>query len=495
MLSRSWAFVPFAFLVAGCGSDEAAAGPATTSPEGGTTTNPNPNKGDSGTTGTPPDPSTLPAAVGDPCRGTALSADALAPAGLCTRLVYKGSSIQGIRQIAFASNNDLFGQTGDGSIVLLRDANNDGVYTKDEVHAWAKTDGNGNNAHIDEAGGYVYAGSKDGVHRFKYDPSSFTGGPTEKVVVGQPGVGNHPKHTTHVYDGFLYVHSGSQGNASHEGGNPIADYDTTRSLIRRFDLSKLDPAKPFDWLSGEVVTSGLRNANGFKRNELSKKIYAVVNGLDDIHYKGPDVHQDNPGEQVLEIAPGNKYGYPFCFTAQAVLDGANLVAPGTQLVNADFDGNPHDDAWCAANSMKPTTFVQAHSAPLDLTFFDGQPTGNLPEKYRGGAFVAFHGSWDRAKGTHTGRTVVWIPFQADGTSPQPTTAKDGDKLVTTFPYEIVFGPKNDEERTASDGSWSWANAGASDSPRPAGVAISPIDGALYIAADTPGSIYRVGTAR
>ena len=484
MLLRRWAFVPFAFVLGGCGSDEAAPTPTTTQ-DGGATTNPT---GDAGTTppatSNPPPPAKQ--AVGDPCRGTALSADAYTPAGMCTRLVYKGTSIQGIRQIAFASNGDLFAQTGTGQILLLRDENNDGTYSQAETHAWAKTDGNGNNAHIDEAGGYVYAGSNDGVHRFKYDPTSLTGGPLEKVVIKQPA-GGHTKHTTHVYDGFLYVHSGSAGNITHESANPIGEYDTTRSLIRRFDLSKLDPTKPFEWLTGEIVTSGLRNANGFRRNETTKKIYAVVNGLDNVTHKGVDVHQDNPGEQVLEIAAGKKYGYPFCYTAQRVVDGTNVMVPGTQLANADY-ANPHDDAWCAANSAPPTTFIQAHSAPLDITFFDTQPTGNLPEKYRGGAFVALHGSWDRTAAT--GYKVIWIPFNTDGTAPMPTSTKD----TTTFPYEVVFGGADDKGQP-QDGDWQWVANGASDGPRPSGVAISPIDGALYIAADTPGSIYRVGVTK
>lgn len=485
MLSRR--DVVFSALLFACGSDGAASPTAAGANDGGTT----PTGTDGGTT--PPgtiDPGTLPDAKGDPCRGTALTADAFTPAGMCTRLVASGTAVRGIRQLMFASNGDLFAQTGDGTILLLRDANGDGSFSKEEVHAWAKTDGNGNNAHVDEASGYVYAGSSDGVQRFKYDPASLTGGPAEKVVVKQPG-GGHSKHTTHVYDGFLYVHSGSSGNQTHEDESPIGEYDTNRSLIRRFDLSKLDVGAPFEWLKGEVVTVGLRNANGFKRNELTRKIYAVVNGLDEVSYKGVNVHEDNPGEQVVEVAKDARYGYPFCFTTQAI-DSGGVVAPLTQLVNAGFPGNPHDDAWCATSSMKPTTFVQAHSAPLDLVFFDKQPKGNLPEKYRGGAFIAFHGSWNRSQAT--GYKVVWQPFDASGAAPTPTTTKQGDKLVTTFPYEVVFGGADDAGKP-QDGPWQWNGGGASDGPRPSGVAISPIDGALYIACDDNGSVYRVGVAK
>ena len=466
--------------VAACGDDPTTGAAPGTGPDGGGS-NDNGNDPDGGTpgadTGVP-----IPQAKGDPCRGQPLPEDQhFVAAGMCARLVSAATS--GLRQITFAPNGDLFGQSNNGRIWLFRDADDDGFFTKDEIHEWADTGGNGNNVHVDAAGGYVYAGSGNGVKRFAYDPAATKGGPEEDVVVGQPG-GGHPKHTTHVYDGWLYVHSGSAGNASHEDGSGKADYDTKRSLIKRFDLSKFTPGTPFQWDAGEPVTVGLRNANGFARNELTGKIYGVVNGLDEQQYKGKDVHNDNPGEQVVEIAPGKKYGYPFCFTAQRVVEGT-LVAPGTQLVNVSYPNNPHDDTWCAANSDKPTTFVQAHSAPLDITFFDKQAQGVLPEKWRGGAFIAFHGSWNRNPAT--GYKVVWQPFNADGTAPTPTSTND----TTTFPYEVVFGAGT-VAGGHEDKAWAWSGDSAGETVRPAGVAVGPIDGALYIASDQGGYVYRVG---
>jgi glucose/arabinose dehydrogenase len=210
-------------------------------------------------------------------------------------------------------------------------------------------------------------------------------------------------------------------------------------------------------------------------------MYAVVNGMDEISYEGVDVHNDNPGEQVVEIALGKQYGFPYCWTAQrVVLAGGQVVPPGTQLNKSDI----HTDAWCAANSSRPTTFIQAHSAPLDIVFFDQHPQGALPERYRGGAFVALHGSWNRDPAT--GYKVIWIPFDAAGHSPMPiSTATD-----TTFPYEVVLGGGN--ASGPADGPWSWATSGYSDEPRFADVAISPIDGALYVTSDNQGVLYRVG---
>lgn len=427
--------------------------------------------------------SPYPPAKGDPCRGQPLPEDQhFVPEGFCARLV--SVATPGIRQISFASNGDMFGQTIGGAIFLFRDEDGDGFYTKDEIHAWASSGGNGNNAHVDEEGGYVYAGSNDGVVRFAYDPSSLQGGELEDVVVGQPRVG-HTRHTTHVFDGFLYVHSGSAGNATHESGEGQQEYDTKRSLIKRFDLSKFTPGTPFSWDSGEVYTRGLRNVNGFNRSATTGKIYGVVNGLDGQQYGGVSVRNDNPGEQVVEITSGKAYGYPFCFTAQRIVKEGELVEPGAQLANPSYGGNPHDDAWCAANSDKPVTFLQAHTAPLDLVFFDQQPSGVLPERWRGGAFIALHGSWDRSPAT--GYKVIWQPFEADGSAPMPTSTKD----TTDFPYEVVFGGGT-VEGGHEDKAWAWSDDSTGEAPRPAGVAVHPSDGALYLSSDASGFIYRVG---
>jgi glucose/arabinose dehydrogenase len=213
----------------------------------------------------------------------------------------------------------------------------------------------------------------------------------------------------------------------------------------------------------------------------------VVNGMDEMFYGGADVHIDNPGEQLVELTAGGVYGYPFCLTAQRVFSqGAtgDLFSAGTQVANEFF--SVHDNAWCAAHSTMPTTFFQAHSAPLDIVFFDEQPSGSLPEGKRGGAFVAFHGSWERETG-QTGHKVVWVPFRSGGTSIMPSSTA----TTTTFPYEVVFG--GGTSAGPVDGPWTLDENGIVEHPvRPAGVAISPVDGALYVTSDLGGNVYRLG---
>lgn len=438
----------------------------------------------------------------DPCRGVGLPADQHYVAkGLCARVV---ATNQGeLRQITFAPNGDLFGVTIQGSIRRYRDLNGNGVFEGNEIVEWAKTgDENGNNCEIDAQNGFLYAGTKAGVKRWKYAPDSERGGEGEDVMVGQPGGGNHPYHPVHVYDGFMYVDSGSKENA--KVPNP-PEYDTERSVIKRFELAKFVSGKPFDWSDGEVVVRGVRNVTGFTRNAAGRMV-GVLSGIDDLHYRGEDIHADNPGEEIVTLEPGKSYGYPFCFAAARVVVNGKVVPPGTrlraswasQVPLAGVKDSPKDDDWCS-KVERPLTFMQAHSSPLGITFFEG-PEGALPKRYRGGAFVALHGSWDRTPST--GYKVIWIPFDEQGNAPMPVSTKDG----TTYPYETVFGGGSVDE--ARDGEWSWSKDGLGESPvRPVGVAISPIDGALYVSSDNGkvslkpkegaanGALYRIGQAR
>jgi glucose/arabinose dehydrogenase len=154
-----------------------------------------------------------------------------------------------------------------------------------------------------------------------------------------------------------------------------------------------------------------------------------------------------------------------------------VVNPGTQLAGSVTGfTNPRSNDWCADNSSPPVTFMPPHSAPLDLTFFDSAPAGGLPESFRGGAFVALHGSWNTTPSV--GHQIIFVPFNSDGTAAKPTA----DATSTTFPFTVVFGGG-----TASGpvpGIWGWQGATAGENPvRPVGVAISPVEGALYVSSD------------
>ena len=391
-----------------------------------------------------------------------------------------------------------------GAILRYRDLDGDGVFSGDDIVRLGSTRAegdpeieNGNNAHVNEEGGFLYAGSPEGVIRFPYTSDMDALSDSTDVVIGQPSDGTHPYHTVHVYDGWLYVSSGSENNAV---APAMPEYDAHRSVLKRFALEDFD-GTPFEWADGEVVARGIRNMVGFTQNAAGR-MYGVINGMDNLMYGGEDVHLDNPGDDLVRVEPGLEHGYPYCFTAAHIETGSGMLAAGTQLVSAtdpagpdpDFT-NPHDDAWCAANSSPPTTFVVPHAAPLDLTFHDGIE-GNLPEEWRDGAFVAVHGSWNTEPSV--GHQVLYIPFDENGAAPMPTARPDG----TSYPFTVVFG--GGDATAHDDGIWGWSGE---DPVRPVGVAISPVDGALYVSSDNAsvafsgmptdreGSIYRIGLDR
>jgi len=102
--------------------------------------------------------------LADPCRGVTLPPDEhYVPPGLCARVVATGQNT--LRQIVFSSNGDLWGATDAGPIRRFRDADGNGVFEREEIVTWATTGGNGQNVHLDEAGGFLYAGTPSGVRR------------------------------------------------------------------------------------------------------------------------------------------------------------------------------------------------------------------------------------------------------------------------------------------------------------------------------------------
>lgn len=441
---------------------------------------------------------------GGPCSGMRLPDDQhYVGEGLCVGAVALNQGE--LRQLTFAPNGDLFGVTVAGSVRRYRDANQNGIFDpgSPENVEWADTGGTGHNVHVDSTAGYLYAGTPKGVKRWRYTADLDTGGAGEDVMVGQSSAGTHKFHPVHVYDGWMYVSSGSVNNIV----APMSpEYDTDRAVIKRFELSKFNSAEPFMWTAGEVFSKGLRNVVGFTRDSKGR-LYGVMNGIDDLKYKGQDIHAENPGDTLVLLEQGKAYGYPYCFSANRVLNGANIIAPGTQL-QADSENqaepklpfaNPHDDAWCAANSTPPLTTFQAHTAPLDLALVEAATLG-LPPRFANGAFVAFHGSWN--SGDSTGHSIVWVPFDAAGKPSLPTVTA----TAIDFAYLPVFGGGSSGQ--FRNGVWGWSDGELGETRvRPVGVAVSPIDGALYVSSDngrivgvpssnTPnGAIYRIASKR
>ena len=310
---------------------------------------------------------------------------------------------------------------------------------------------------------WLYFEMNDRIERLPLPSSGGAPAPegrSEVVVSGLPLTGDHPMHPFAIdAKGALYVDLGSATNscqaenrmADQPGHDPCVELET-RAGIWRYDANTLGQK----FSPGERFATGLRNGEGFAFDRAGR-LFATQHGRDQLaenwsklytHAQGAEL----PAEELVQLEPGADFGWPYCY-----FDGEQdklVLAP-------EYGGDGGKKIGVCATKKPPVAAFPAHWAPNAMAFYDG---GLFPESYRGGVFIAFHGSWNRAPSPQGGYNVVFQPL-ADG------------KAVGEF---IVF----------ADGF-----AGANKTPagaahRPSGVAVGP-DGALYISDDKNGRIWRV----
>ena len=335
------------------------------------------------------------------------------PDGFSIRVFAEG--IRNARLMRFTSAGDLLvSAPRDGKVLLLeRDANSDGradgtrvlVEGLDRPHGLAFV------------GDWLYVAEMGAIVRVRFDAATRTvAGQPEVVIGGLPVGGNHWSKTLGLApDGWLYVSIGSSCNVCLED-------DERRAAIARVHT---------DGTGFELYATGLRNSAGFDWRPADAALYATDNGRDLLG-------DDFPPCELNRIEPGGFYGWPF-------LNGMGVADP-------DFGGQ---GGARAAAALAPAHGFAAHTAPLGMRFYRGSA---FPERYRGQAFVALHGSWNRT--AKSGYKVVLLEWPASG---GPIAESD---FLTGFELDgNVIG-------------------------RPVDVQDGP-DGALYVSDDFAGAVYRV----
>ncbi|HEU4609470.1 MAG TPA: PQQ-dependent sugar dehydrogenase, partial [Chitinophagaceae bacterium] len=202
--------------------------------------------------------------------------------------------------------------------------------------------------------------------------------------------------------------------------------------------------------------TGIRNIVGLDWNSEANDLYAMQHGRDQLYNLFPDLYNADesaelPAEEMFRVKKGSDFGWPYCYYDQ--LQQKKVLAP-------EYGGDGKKVDRCA-DKDKPIMAFPGHWAPNGLLFYTGD---QFPAKYKNGAFIAFHGSWNRAPRPQAGYFVVFVPF------------KDG---MPSGNYEI------------------FANgfAGGNLDPgkarfRPCGLAQGP-DGSLFISDDRKGRIWKV----
>ncbi|MFY9153972.1 MAG: PQQ-dependent sugar dehydrogenase [Prolixibacteraceae bacterium] len=345
-----------------------------------------------------------------------------------------------------------------GGLVCLRDENGDG--RADVIKYHGIYDGTGIGLHK----GYVYFGADTVVVRYKLTEGEL--GPSENVEIVAAGFLPQNQHETKPLafdqDGNMYVTVGAPSNAcqvqDRTKGSPGMDPCPLLDLhagIWRFkdDVLNQDQAK-----DGYRYASGIRNAVAITWNNEVNKLFALQHGRDQLSQFFPEYYTDEqnavlPAEEFLLVEDGSNFGWPYCYFDPA--QNKKVLAP-------EYGGDGMKTDRCDA-ADDPIWAFPAHTAPNDVLFYTGDM---FPEKYKNGAFIAFHGSWNRAPEPQEGYHVIFMPF--NGAIP----TGNWEVFASGFSgVDVVKSPRDAKHR-------------------PCGLAQAP-DGSLFVSDDVSGRIYRI----
>jgi len=348
-----------------------------------------------------------------------------------------------------------------GFLLALQDTTGDGRANVVVRFGPGAESGNAGGTGIALYKGALYAETNDRIVRYALPAGAVApSAPPEVILSGLPLTGDHPMHPFRIdAQGALYVDLGSATNScqienrmpNSPGIQPCTELET-RAGIWRYDANRtgqrFSPAERF--------ATGLRNGEGIAFDSAGR-IFATQHGRDQLrenwpHLYTPEQGAKEPAEELVQLERGADYGWPYCYfdlTQQKL-----VLAP-------EYGGDGGKTVGLCADKRAPIAAFPGHWAPNDLLLYDGR---QFPAAYQGGAFIAFHGSWNRAPFPQGGYNVVFQPV-ADGKASGPF---------------VVF----------ADGFAGTVKEPGRAAHRPSGLAVGP-DGALYISDDQRGRIWRV----
>ncbi len=347
-------------------------------------------------------------------------------------------------------------RAGGKSVVKLRDTNGDGK--ADEVNSFGSFNGTG----ITIKNGYLYVSSDEEVYRYKLDDKGnvIDTLQREKIVTGLINRRQHESKSIVLDDaGNLYVNIGAFSNSCQEkdrqpgslGRMPCPVLDSAGG-IWQFKADKLNQT----YGDGVKYATGLRNVVGLDWNQQANQLFVMQHGRDDLHNIFPSLftEKDNaelPAEVMYALKKGDNAGWPYIYYDP--FQNKKILAP-------EYGGDGKKEG--GKDVIDPVAVFPAHLAPNALLFY----TGNMfPAKYKNGAFIAFHGSWNRAPLPQEGYNVVFVPFENGKPSGKYEVFATGFAGVETITPRAALH-------------------------RPCGLAQGP-DGSLYVSDDQKGTIYRI----
>lgn len=369
-----------------------------------------------------------------------------------------GKELGAVRHLTVAENGDIYAnrsvvkESGKG-IILLKDTNQDG--TIDKQLEFADVPGTGILAKDD----YLYASSNSGVYRYKLNDAHevIDMDNPEKIVGGLLDMGrDNAKPFTIDNDKNLYVTIGSWNDAcrdqkTNKGMIPCSILDSAAG-IWKFKTDKQNQT----YADGSRYVTGLKNPVGITWNTTTNSLFATDHGRGGLSNFYPDLYtaQQNdelPSETFYELKENDNAGWPSTYYDHQ--KNKRVLAP-----EYGGDGEKSSDE----NFVEPLIAFPAHLGPNDVLFY----TGDLfPEKYKNGAFIAFH---NQSKEIKKGFFVAFVPFKNGKPS------GDWEIFLDNFAGFDLANPTDKDELKH----------------RPCGLA-QGTDGALYVADDFGGSIFKI----
>lgn len=307
------------------------------------------------------------------------------------------------------------------TVLLFRDTNEDGKFELRTTFLSGLDQPYG----VLIIGNSFYVANTDGLYQYPYrtGDTKITGNGKKIVDLPAGGYNNHWTRNliTNADQSKIYITVGSGSNAAEHG---------IENEVRRANILEVNP----DGSGERIYASGLRNPVGVAWAPGTKVLWTAVNERDNL---GDDLVPD----YITGVKPGAFYGWPYSYYGQH--EDPRLKGQHPELVKS---------------AIVPDLAVGAHTASLGLAFYTGQ---KFPAKYRNGAFIGQHGSWNRS--VLAGYKVAFVPFK-DGKPSGP-------------PEDFLTGFIKDEGKGEVYG-------------RPVGVAVAP-DGALLVADDVSSTVWRV----
>ena len=342
-------------------------------------------------------------------------------------------------------------------ILVLKDTDGDG-------RAETKTlFGNYIGTGIAIKGNFLYASSNKEVFKYALNDNGdiVDENAAATIVTGLVDKGQHnSKSITLDNAGNIYVNVGAPSNSCQEkdrtkgsmGMMPCPILDSAGG-IWQFKVDQLNQS----YASGVRYATGLRNVVGLDWNNQLNQLFVTQHGRDMLNNLFPDLYDTTtsaelPSETMYAIKKGDNAGWPYVYYEH--VKGKKMMAP-------EYGGDgvkTVDDKY-----INPAMAFPAHMAPNGLLFYTGN---QFPARYKNGAFIAFHGSWNRSPLPQEGYYVVFVPYENGKPTGKWEVFADGFSGKS-----VVKNPRDAQHR-------------------PCGLAEGP-DGSLYISDDVKGTIYRI----